>query len=228
MLWLFKGWHAGSFDRDVVGRRVGGRHAEDVQSADRESTATRERERDREREWIEGLRAGSVDVFETVFGAYAHRLHHFARLWVPADVAEDIVQDVLFDMWQRRGELKPRHDNLTGYLFAAVRNRTIDHRRHSKTVERTAAASGDSPLGMGAGPRHPDADMSADELHRAVDAALATLSVLQRAVLMLRWGQDLPMGEIARILEISENAVKLHASRGRQALAPLLEVLLDR
>jgi len=184
--------------------------------------------RDLEREWMSGVHAGRLDVFEVVFEAYAHRLQHFAQLWVTHDVAEDIVQDVLFDVWQRRAALDPQRGNLTAYLFSAVRNRAADYVRHMRVVERVEDnPNPDSPPGMGTGSTSPDAHVIVDDMWTAVDSALNALSDLQRAALMLHWGQDMSVAQVAGALSISENAAKLHIRRGRQTLSPILRFLLD-
>jgi RNA polymerase sigma-70 factor (ECF subfamily) len=223
LVWLFESWQAGSFDTEDLNRRSRDPRSDPRARADRIVT-----ERDQEHEFIAGIRAGSMEVFRRVFEGYAPRLQHFARLWVPHDVAEDIVQDVLFDMWQRRLDLQPHQNNLTGHLFAAVRNRTRNYLHHHHIVQRVEASeSNDSSPGMGMGPRHPDAAMTADDIRTAVASALATLPELQRATLMLRWGEDMSFAQIATVLSISENAAKLHVSRGRRLLAPVLRPLLD-
>lgn len=56
----------------------------------------------------------------------------------------------------------------------------------------------------------------------AVWQALATLSVRQRAVLVLRFYEGLSEAEIAHVLGCSPGSVKSHASRGLSALRQLL------
>jgi RNA polymerase sigma-70 factor (ECF subfamily) len=228
--WLFGGWLFGPSGKDeLAGRARRTPRADALRTGGASSgNATDGTDRSQEREWIAGIRAGHVDVFRTVFETYARRLQQFAQIWVSRDVAEDIVQDILFDLWQRRADLHPHHDNLTGHLFAAVRNRTVDYLRHHQLIQRIEKAqTGDQPPGMGMGPRNPDSDVMAADLRATVASALSTLSELQRAALMLRWVQDMPFAQIAAVLSISENAAKLHVSRGRQVLAPFLKVLLD-
>jgi RNA polymerase sigma factor (sigma-70 family) len=59
--------------------------------------------------------------------------------------------------------------------------------------------------------------------HAAVLAALRTLPVRQREVLVLRYYVDLSEADIADALGISRGAVKSHASRGMAALRTVLE-----
>lgn len=59
-------------------------------------------------------------------------------------------------------------------------------------------------------------------LRAAVLAALAELPPKQRAVLVLRYYEDLPEDEIARILDCSPGTVKSQAAKARAKLRPLL------
>jgi len=181
-----------------------------------------------EGELIAGLQAGRLDVFRLVFDTYAPVLRRFARVWTTADTAEDIVQDVLFDVWQRRDAFTVQAGSLTAYLFSAVRNRAVTHLRHQGTVRRMEENEGLlEPPGMGARPQAPDARVIEQDLRLAVDAAIARLPDVQRAVLLLRWTQGMSYERIAEVLSISANAAMLHASRARKALHPALRQLFD-
>ena len=64
----------------------------------------------------------------------------------------------------------------------------------------------------------------------ALAGALGTLPVRQRQVLVLHYLVDLPVGEVARTLDMPDGTVKSLLSRGRQALAAKLgeaEEVLD-
>jgi len=56
----------------------------------------------------------------------------------------------------------------------------------------------------------------------AVEAALATLPVSHRAVLILHHALDMPVEKVAEVLQIPSGTVKSRLSRARHALAPLL------
>jgi RNA polymerase sigma-70 factor (ECF subfamily) len=179
-----------------------------------------------DRDAISGLRAGRLDAFKQLFDAYAAPLWRFAAQSVPRDAADDIVQDVMFDLWRRRDVVQV-NDGLAPYLFGAVRNRVSKYLRHVRVVERTAErAAADpahvDPLGMGSQPSRPDAEVLSGELESAVVATLATLTETQRAVLMLRWEREMPYDQVAETLSISPDAARQHASRAMRAIRPLL------
>jgi RNA polymerase sigma factor (sigma-70 family) len=63
----------------------------------------------------------------------------------------------------------------------------------------------------------------ADDERPALVAALRRLPPRQRAVLVLRFLYDLPVGEVAALLECSEGTVKSQSSRGLAAMRRLLD-----
>lgn len=52
--------------------------------------------------------------------------------------------------------------------------------------------------------------------------AMQTLAPMQRAAVALYYFDDQPVGEIARMLQVSESTVKQHLFRARRRLAGLL------
>jgi RNA polymerase sigma factor (sigma-70 family) len=66
---------------------------------------------------------------------------------------------------------------------------------------------------------------AAEDLHAAgapIREALARLPGQQRAVLVLRYCEDLPEAEVASLLGCSAGTIKTHAHRGLRALRQLL------
>jgi len=61
------------------------------------------------------------------------------------------------------------------------------------------------------------------EEHREVLTALHRLPARQREVIVLRYWAELPEAQIATALGISLGAVKSSASRGRDAIAAMLD-----
>lgn len=121
-------------------------------------------------------------------------------------VAEEIVQDALLEMARRWDDL----DNPAAYLRTAVVNRCRNHRRHLGVVRRHSPASP---------PPYTDAP-ELDELWHV----LSSLAPRRRAALVLRYYEDLPIAEIARLLDCRPGTVSSLLHRG---LADLRKVLSD-
>ncbi|MCD7938270.1 MAG: RNA polymerase sigma-70 factor [Tannerellaceae bacterium] len=68
-------------------------------------------------------------VYEEFYIHWYSRMKHFACEYVVShEDAEDIVQEVLTELYEKYDLLKD-HVNLVAYIFTAVKNRCIDHLR---------------------------------------------------------------------------------------------------
>jgi len=127
--------------------------------------------------------------------------------------AEDLVQASLVKLYQAWPRLDTDADP-DAYLRRIVVNTHRSWWRSRWRRERPVAAL---PDGAGA------ADMAATHAVGAVvRQALAGLPRQQRAVLVLRYFEDLPEAEIAALLGCSPGSVKTHAHRGLRTLRELL------
>ncbi len=72
--------------------------------------------------------------FEEIYISYFSRMKYFAQEYVLSEEdAENIVQDVFTELWERK-ILLTYNINLIAFLFTAIKNRCIDHLRHKITV----------------------------------------------------------------------------------------------
>jgi RNA polymerase sigma-70 factor (family 1) len=72
--------------------------------------------------------------FEEVYLSHFSRMKRFAQQYViQEEDAENIVQDIFFDIWENRLDFSS-FTNLNGYLLSVLRNRCIDFLR-KRTVE---------------------------------------------------------------------------------------------
>ena len=154
-----------------------------------------------------------------VAGLFRERHAELARLaaLVVGDraTAEDIVQDVFARLCAR--DLLPGGDHALAYVRAAVLNGCRSVLRRHAIARRLGGARdldrSDRPL-----------DSAEDEVilaedRRQVLAALASLPIRRREVLVLRYWLGLSEAEIASTMAISKGTVKSNAARGLAALA---------
>jgi RNA polymerase sigma-70 factor (sigma-E family) len=124
--------------------------------------------------------------------------------------AEDLVQTTLtkvFRAWPRvRGM-----DQREAYVRQVLMRTAIDESRRLWRGERSSDALPDR-AGLGVDP-----DLSID-LHRA----LAALPVRQRATLVLRYWEDLPVHEVAKLLRCTEGTVKSQSAKALTALRTMI------
>jgi RNA polymerase sigma-70 factor (sigma-E family) len=160
---------------------------------------------------IDTTTAGRADVtLEQLYAEHYVRLVRLAVLLL-GDVgrAEEVVQDSFAAIYQRWDQLGGA--DLPAYLRQTVVNRSRSVLRHLKVV--SLHPSEIPPDVPGA-----DHDLLRGVRRREVVEALSRLPRRQREVLALRYYLDLSEREIAETLQISQGAVKSHASRGAAAL----------
>jgi RNA polymerase sigma-70 factor, ECF subfamily len=83
---------------------------------------------------IQKLKLGDIDAFEKIFRTFYKPLTRFALQYTGSqDKAEDIVQNVMYRIWQHRKRLN-KHKNLKTYLFTAVKNQALNLQKHESAA----------------------------------------------------------------------------------------------
>ncbi|WP_109471720.1 SigE family RNA polymerase sigma factor [Ornithinimicrobium cavernae] len=140
----------------------------------------------------------------------------YAMTGAKAD-AEDLVQDTLATVitkWSRISEA----ENVDAYVRRTMVNTLISKKRRRWTTEvvshEAVTADRAQPVGAGVAQQVTERD--------AVLALLRELPDRQRAVMALRYYEDLPDAQIARALDCSEQAVRSAAHNAMKTLRRLL------
>jgi RNA polymerase sigma-70 factor (ECF subfamily) len=176
---------------------------------------------DSERALIERLRQGDSAAFDVLYDQHRARIFSFlARMTGRRELAEDLVQETFLRLVRFAPRLAP-DTRLGVWLLSVARNVCLSHYRWS-AVDRGGLCALTSRQD-----EHPPIspfDMtSARELERRVEHALGELSFEYREVLILTAIERLPHEEIARMLQLSPEAVRQRLSRARKLLAKALE-----
>jgi DNA-directed RNA polymerase specialized sigma24 family protein len=149
-------------------------------------------------------------TLEEAYGKWSGDLVMYATALVGSTDAPDLVADTFAVLIRRGDERWAEVRNARAYLFRSVTNSArMLVRSRSRRHERERAWP---PV------------VAHGELLRdpAVIAALAQLSVRQRAAVFLTYWEDLGTAEVARRMDVSEGAVKRHLARGRSVLREVL------
>ena len=157
------------------------------------------------------------DQFTELFHAHAGRLVRLAALLGDQD-PEDAAAEAFCKFYRARRRLRT-DDRPVGYLNRILVNEVRDrHRRRS--VERRDAHLVAVPSSV-----VPASDLGDHDL---VVRALATLPQRQREVLVLRYWLDLPMADIAVVMDTRVGTVKSQLSRGLNRLQVTLAATEDQ
>ena len=132
--------------------------------------------------------------------------------------SEDVAQEILMKMWDRRQELE-QIDNLEAWAIRATRNLSLDRKRHSSWK------TGDTDVLFA----HASAELATDkqvEQAEAVDAVFACMNQLpepHRSVLHLREVEERSYAEIGNMLDLTDAQVKVYLHRARKKVRQQLD-----
>lgn len=166
-------------------------------------------------EWARRIREGGYAAFEALFDAYYEELVQFACYYVGRqDVAQDLVQDVFFNIWKMRSEWHPR-GALRTYLYGATRNQSLMYLKHLRIERRwaTRVQMDERRAGLEA-----DRNVRIEEADCALQRAIDDLPERRRLIFTLSRQQELTYAEIAGLLGLSINTVENQMVRALKAL----------
>jgi RNA polymerase sigma-70 factor (ECF subfamily) len=164
------------------------------------------------------LRAREESAYKELVDCLGPALVNFAAQKLHSvDTAQDIVQEVLYRIWQQGEHFSPRGTVVT-YLWAAVRNRVLNVLKHERIVRRSHSVFAEDAARAEELSREASADakIESEEDLRRLRRALATLTEHQRTAFFLRYDQELTIPEIASVLGISPKGVERLMTRVRQ------------
>lgn len=181
---------------------------------------------EREEIIISQLKDGKEAAWRYVFDHHFAALCYIAYQYVEDDfMAETIVSDVIFHMWEKRGELRI-DTSLRNYLARSVRNRCLDWlKTEGRRKEQPISECPDSLSSIGRyldNSSSPLGQLVADELEEVVEKAIAHLPDSCRRVFELSRKEGKDNHEIAKELGLSVVTVRYHL---REALSILRNVL---
>ncbi len=180
-----------------------------------------------DRELLDGLRRGEHDAFDAIFRAHYGALVGLAEsLLRGRGLAEEVVQEVMLELWRRRETLAVE-ESLRAYLFRATRNRALNQLRHEKV--RVAAAPRLQVDTASAAAAEPN--LVQQEIDAALAQAMGALPPRCREIFELSRVHGLRYAEIASTLGLSVKTVEAQMGKAlrilRERLAPWLPSARD-
>jgi len=151
------------------------------------------------------IAGGDTVGFEALVVRYQDRFYTVARRMLDGSEAEDAVQRAFLRVFQKAGTYRPAWKGST-WLYRVLTNVCVDAWR-KRQREALALARYDPPRR-----NRPPVESS------LIEAALLRVPPEARAILLLRYVDDLPYPEIARIRGVTVNTVKSQLRRGKMLL----------
>jgi RNA polymerase sigma-70 factor (ECF subfamily) len=180
---------------------------------------------------LDGLRRGDDAAYTALVERHAGRMLATARRLLRNDEdARDAVQEALIAATRAIDEFEGGA-RLSTWLHRIVVNAALmrmrsARRRREEPIDDLLPTFDEEGHRIGAGPEWPsgaDALVEREETRALVRRSIDRLPDAYRVVLQLRDLEDLDTQEVADLLSISPNAVKVRLHRARQALRTLLE-----
>jgi len=151
----------------------------------------------------------NYNKFEQLFNEYYSELCRFAISFVKDnDSAEDIVQQVFINLWNKRNEIdndKP----IKAYLLSSIKNRCINYLRDNKKY-RSYYLDVEAELEI---PVNEKDLISEEYFNEKVQTAIDKLPEKCREIFMLCRFEEMKYKEIAKKLNISQKTVEAQMSK---------------
>jgi RNA polymerase sigma-70 factor (ECF subfamily) len=174
----------------------------------------------KEQQQLRKIRKGDITAFEALFHQYYNGLCGYAEsLLGLKEVAEEVVQDVFFNIWKNRETLLIRH-SLKSYLYRSAYNNSMMYLRKMRRelfmddLSRPEAMMDDPD---------PSQILQLDEVSTLIARTLDGLPERTREIFRLNRQEGLKYREIAIKLSISEKTVEANMGKALKALRSNME-----
>lgn len=171
-------------------------------------------------EIVGGVRAGRIEMFETLMRRYNQRVYRLARAVLRSDSeAEDVAQEAWVRAWAHLDQWEGRASFSTWLCRIALHEAWARRRRAARVEPLETERGGDRPMTEPvASSAGAEGEVYGSEIRTLLESAVESLPENYRTVFVMRQMEELSTEETARCLEISEDSVKVRLHRARAAL----------
>ncbi|MBN1415128.1 MAG: RNA polymerase sigma-70 factor [Bacteroidales bacterium] len=173
---------------------------------------------------MESIQSGDLQVFEVFFRAYYQPLCYYALRYVSSpDVAEEIVQDLFYTIWEKREELNIT-TSLKAYIYTATHNRCMKYLNHRKIEQKYEKHY----RNVSTDQYEPAVDpTSMHEIQRIINQTLDSLPEKCSRIFRLNRFEGLRYIDIAKKLSISVKTVEANMGRALKILRKNLKEYVE-
>lgn len=176
---------------------------------------------------LTALNQGEEWALDSLFRAhYTYLCQAVFRVIGDRNLAEDLVQEVFYDMWRKRASLRI-HQSVRAYLKRAAINRTLNYIRDQKMIIDDETAL---PYDLASNQSGAVQLMEAAELKQHIEAAIGELPHRCRMIFGLSRFEEMTNRQIAEQLNISIKTVENQMTKAlrilREKLNPYLSTVL--
>jgi RNA polymerase sigma-70 factor (ECF subfamily) len=167
-----------------------------------------------------------TQAYKQLFLLFYPSLVHFAVSIIKSrESAEEIVSDVFIKIWQKRQHLE-KVENLSFYLFTAVKNRCINQFNDFKN--RTGVSINDVSVEFKSIYHDPEQKMISAEAIKQIQEAIRELPPRCRLIFKLVKEEGLKYKEVAELLQLSVKTVENQMSLAFKKIGSAIDFKLHQ
>lgn len=163
-------------------------------------------------EFAVDLRARDSDAWALAYVRFLAPMRSVARRFGPLGQADDVVQEVFAQFWDRPDLFDPERGSLRGYLLAMTRGRSIDVSREDAARRRRETRVLDE--GQSSPAASVEADAIAGITTEKLIMVLRMLPRSEREAIGLAFFRHLPYRQVATTLGVPEGTIKSRIRAG--------------
>jgi len=168
---------------------------------------------------IEKAKKGDKDAFGKLYSSYLDAIYRYVFFRVENDrqTAEDITEEIFLKAWRHIDQFKIGTGTVQAWLYRIAATTVIDHHRTKKQqVNMHEEIADESTI---------EEQLVRKSEQQQITRALKTLTDEQQSVIIMKFINDLSNKEIARVLNLSNEAVRALQYRALKNLRKKLKNL---
>lgn len=176
-----------------------------------------------EKDLITKAQKGDREAFGHIYKKYVQKIYRYCSINAKdEELAKDICQECFVKAWKTIKSFKTSGNwSFQAFLFTIARNLIIDNSRKKKGISLEAIED------------LPDindiySEMDRKEEIKKVRFVLSKLDEVERQIMILRYFENMPSAEVAKILKIKDGAVRVRTLRIMQKMKAIFEVLYGK
>lgn len=176
----------------------------------------------KEDEYVKALSNGDSKAFELLFLRYQPKLVYFFAGFVhDNDIAQDLAQDLFFNLWNNRTKLSDIR-SFQSYLYQMARNILYNYYDHSLVQEKYGAVQFLSPSVSD----DLEEQLFASELQALINLKVDQMPPQRKLIFRMSRMEGLSNEDIANQLNINKRTVENHLTAALADLRKMLKVAL--
>lgn len=177
-----------------------------------------------ESELVIMLKQDREQALEEVYGRYESRIYHYSLKFTQSEeTAQEIAQEVFIKLWEHRHELDAEL-GLGAWLFRVTKNNILNHIRHAS---RLRSFKDEYTLSIERAHNNTEEKIFAEEYQRMADRAVEQLPSQCRSIFNLSRREGKSYAEIAELLEISPNTVRVQIVKSLKSIRQYLALNMN-